>query len=46
MNMEIKRKKDRECAECRFLFECMGKPEHVKQCLYFKQYREEKKNGD
>lgn len=38
-------KKDRECAECEFLFSCMGKPEHVKRCLYFKGFKGEKKDG-
>ncbi len=43
MNTEQKPlKKDRECAECEHLFDCKGKPEHVKRCLNFKEVR---KNG-
>lgn len=33
-------KKDQECAECRKLFDCKGKPEHVKRCLNFERVKE------
>lgn len=36
-----KRKKDRECGKCKWLFDCEGKAMHVERCLYFK----ERKNG-
>ena len=40
MNTEEKPlKKDRECAECEHLFDCKGKPEHVKRCLNFKEVK-------
>lgn len=34
---EIKRKKDRECARCEYVFDCKGKPQEVKQCIRFKE---------
>lgn len=37
--------KTKECAECKHMLSCKGKPEHVKRCLNFEPYREEKKNG-
>ena len=40
MDREEKLKKDRECAECRKLFDCKGKPGHVKQCLNFERVNE------
>lgn len=41
MNTEEKPlKKDRECAECRKLFDCKGKPEHVERCLQFERVKE------
>ncbi len=40
MNTEEKTlKKDRECAECRHLFDCEGKPVYVKQCLFFERVK-------
>lgn len=32
-------KKDRECAECKKLFDCKGKPVNVKQCLHFERVK-------
>ena len=39
---EQTRIKDRECVNCVLLFECKGKPRHIKQCLYFKERRHDK----
>ena len=30
-------KKDRECAECKKLFDCPGKPRNVTRCLCFER---------
>lgn len=34
--------KDRECATCRYVFSCKGKPENVRQCL---NYERRQNNG-
>lgn len=28
---------DRECAKCKHLFECQGKPKEVKNCINFEE---------
>lgn len=37
-------KKDRECATCKFVFDCRGKLLEVERCLYYKRRREDGRN--
>ena len=32
--------KDKECIKCEKFFDCKGKPENVKHCLYFKERKD------
>lgn len=40
MTEEKPLKKDRECADCKKLFDCKGKPAGVKRCLNFEEVKE------
>lgn len=35
--------KDRKCIKCEQFFDCVGKDPHVKDCLNFKERKEEEK---
>ena len=37
-------KKDRECIYCEKFFDCPGKPKDVKQCINFKERKDENGN--
>ena len=39
---DVKLKKDRVCIHCEKFFECKGKPEHVKDCINFKERKMDK----